>query len=194
MSRALPAEVQTALESDVITYTTFVEIVKPGYVIRLTSGSGDEKFNGETYIANLLTEIGSLNESPTVEDFGLNISFSAVDKSILAEVASGDFVNAAVSIWRKVSAIVDGEESSTGSFLFFKGTVVSATLSYGNNSTVTAVCKSKFAGLNRHRSLRMANAWRQKKYPGDKGYEFAAQVANKDYVWPSQKWFENRSS
>jgi len=189
MSRTLDAATIAALQTGIIRPIVLVKIVTPTFTLRMSSDNQDTAFGGETYQYGTLGNISPVNEAG-MSDSGISLTFSGVDLSTLALSSRQDFLNCPVTITILLHD-EDWQPIGTGIELFDGYTSSAPSISYGNSSEVSIQCMGKFDALNRPRSERYSDAEQQRKHPGDLGLQYAANVANKDVVWPASSFFDD---
>jgi len=215
MPRTLSPEAIAALSSGSPRFVVLVRIETPTLTLRMTSDTGPVTFGGETYTPGTLGSIGTVREGSDMTETTIGIDFSGVDLPTLAVAAAPGFINSPVSVWLRVgtgnafavfradstivtadSTIHTADEMGSilwGDMLLFSGFTSGApNISYGQESRVMVQCKGKFAALDRPRTERYADQDQRRKYPGDLGMQYAAQVASKEVIWPAASWFKTR--
>lgn len=187
--RDIPAEIITALESGNFRPLFMVEIEfdTPLY---FSSAFGERTVASISYFgAGNLGNITSAKENSDLDPNQVEITLAGISDASLTAVGTSNYLNRDVRI--KVAMLDDnGAVLGNTTFNYFIGKTDEVKYNYGKNSSITITARDRLADWSRPRIERNMNADQQARYPGDKGFEFVGQVADKRIVWPSGEFFE----
>lgn len=187
--RDIPAEIITALESSKFKPLFLVEIdfdeplrFSSYYVSTIVSGI-------EYFGAGNLGNITSSKENTDLDPNQMQITIAGISASALSAVGQSNYLNRDVRI--KVGMINDlGAVIGDTTFNYFIGRTDEVKFNFGRSSSIVITARDRLADWSRPRIERNMNADQQALYPGDKGFEFVAQIADKRIIWPSGEFFE----
>jgi len=187
--RDVPASIIAALESAVFRPLWLVEIDfdEPLYFssayTSVTVG-GIQYFGGGN-----VGKITSAKENSDLDPNQIEITLAGISDASLAAVGRSNYLNRRVVI--KVGMLdEDGQLINDETMNYFVGKTDEVKYKYGGNSSITVTARDRLADWSRPRVERNMNADQQARYPGDKGFEFVGQIADKRIIWPKGEYFE----
>jgi hypothetical protein len=190
MSRNISAGLQTKLASKTLFLADLIELHldTPLYFtttnINLSYDSSTAPDAGvNTYLAQgQFIGYGDINESADLRIGTLELTFTAIDSTMVAVVLNNDYINKRVIIYR---AVLNSNYSFTGNdvFLTFDGFVTGYTIKEEENTaTLTLECSSQFADFERTNGRRSNPSSQNLHFPADRGMDFSPQIV-KDIKW-----------
>jgi len=186
--RDIPASVITALESGVfrMAFLVRLEFDTP---IRFSSLYETRTFDGVTYTGGgNLGSISSFSENTDLDPQEYSVSLSGINQSVLQTIGSSNYLNRDA---RCYVVMLDEDGNALGDpMTYFVGFTDEVSFTYGQKASIKVTVRDRLADWNRVKIERNVNADQQAKYPGDKGFEFVAQVADKKIIWPQSEYFE----
>ena len=171
-------------------YAILVDIAFPDpHHLRFTTKLDNIQFEGETYFG--LGSLGSVSTpsqdgelSPAVYEVGL----SGISDEILEAVAQLNYMNHKATAYIQ---FMDAEfnDVSTPQVLW-KGLTDGAVVNYGKTSSVTINVRDRMVDWARPKLEYYNNGDQQKLFPDDRGFEFIAEVNQKDAAWPEAAYLQ----
>jgi hypothetical protein len=125
---------------------------------------------------------GRINESADLRVGTLELTFTAVDSTMVAVIFNNVYINKRVVIYR---AILDADYSFTDNdvFLTFDGFITGYNINEEDRSaTLVLECSSQFADFERTNGRRSNPASQNREFPNDRGMDFSPQIV-KDIKW-----------
>jgi hypothetical protein len=125
---------------------------------------------------------GNINESSDLRVGTLELTFTAVDSTMVAVVLNNDYIDKRVVIYR---AILNNDYSFTDTdvFLTFDGYITGYSIAEEENTaTLTLECSSQFADFERTNGRRSNPASQNLHFSTDRGMDFSPQIV-KDIKW-----------
>jgi len=179
MARGLSSAVKTQLASGsfVMAHLVKLELDTTYYY---TDFSSDISDSGDTYSANgFLTTIGAVKESSRMNIGLMNLSFSAVNQTIVSDVLNNGHLHRAVTVKR---AILDNLNVVVGSFSIYSGFIEGMSIrdSRGTSAIAFSVA-NHWADFERREGRRTNNSSQQHYFSEDVCFEFADQAGKKLY-------------
>ena len=187
--RYIPAGIVTALESSIFRPLFLVEIQFDA-VLRFSSAYGAITVAGVEYIgAANLGNITSAKENSDLDPNELKITLAGISDASLSAVGNSNYLNRSVVI--KVAMFdEDGGVIDDTAMNYFVGKTDDVKFNYGKQSSIVVTARDRLADWSRPRVERNMNSDQQAAYPGDKGFEFVGQIADKKIIWPKGEFFE----
>jgi hypothetical protein len=190
MTRNIPAALQTKLAGKSVFVADLIELhfSTPLYFtttnINLQYDSPTAPESGvQTYLAQgLFLNYGDIIENSDLRVGTLELSFTAVDPTMVAVLINNDFIDRRVVLYRLV---LNSDYSFTDDdvFTIFDGRISGWTLREEQGSAnVTLSVASFFADFNRTNGRRTNPASQNLFFPNDKGMDFSPQIV-KDIRW-----------
>lgn len=185
--RDIPAAVISALESAVFRPVVFVEILFQT-PLRFTSFYSSLVVGGETYVGlGNLGSIDGVSENTDLDPQQLSVSIAGVSQASLAGALTEPYINRDARVM--IGLMDDQGELLSDPFNYFVGKVDEMKVVHAKEGRITIILRDRLADWNRPRIERYTNAAQQALYPGDKGFEFVSQVADKEIIWPASSYF-----
>jgi len=193
MSRSIDAATITALEQGVVKWLVLVKIEFDGGTIAFNSSLGDVDYGGDTYIGfGTLGSVSRIEESGELNPQKYNITLSGVNPAVLTAVLNEDYLNRTAICY---IAALDDDNAIIGTPInYFDAKVDSVSANFGKTANISIIARDKLADWNRATIERYTDQDQQARYPGDKGFEFVTEIANKEIIWPAKAWFEKEAN
>ena len=187
--RYVPPGIISALESPIFKPLFLVEI-QFDTVLRFSSAYGAITVAGIEYIgAANLGNITSAKENSDLDPNELKITLAGISDASLSAVGNSNYLNRAVVI--KVAMFdEDGGVIDDTAMNYFVGKTDDVKFNYGKQSSIVVTARDRLADWSRPSVERNMNSDQQAAYPGDKGFEFVGQIADKKIIWPKGEYFE----
>lgn len=187
--RDIPQAIIDALESRSFRPLFLVDIdfdtplrFSSAYAVRTVQGV--EYFGGGN-----LGNISSAKENTDLDPNQIEITLAGISDAALAAIGGSNYINRNVTI--KIAMLDDqGQVIDDQAMNYFIGKTDEVKYSYGKTSSITIIARDRLADWSRPRVERNMNADQQARYPGDKGFEFVGQIADKKIIWPNGEFFE----
>ena len=190
MSRNITADLQTKLEGRSLFLADLIELHLDTPIYFTTTNinliynsptSPDSSVT--TYLAQgQFVGYGNINESADLRVGTLELTFTAVDSTMVAVVLNNDYIDKRVVIYR---AILNNDYSFTDTdvFLTFDGYVTGYTIKEeAQTATLILECSSQFADFERTNGRRTNPASQNLHFATDRGMDFSPQIV-KDIKW-----------
>lgn len=187
--RDIPQSIIDALESRVFRPLFLVEI-DFDTPLRFSSAYVNINVQGVDYFGGgNFGSITSAKENSDLEPNQVEITLAGISDASLAAVGSSNYINRDVRI--KVAMLDEqGQVINDETMNYFIGKTDEVKYKYGKTSFITIIAIDRLADWSRPRVERNMNADQQARYPGDKGFEFVGQIADKKIIWPNGEFFE----
>ena len=179
--RNLGSVILAALNSDLVRPVFFVEIISSDPIYTHTS-VGDIIVDGHTWLGcGNLGAIGNIHDSAEIQAANLDISLTGIPISQRQAVMTAEVQGARVNIYL---GVLDENLKLDGSMsLLWTGFVDTAPFTYGKNISATVHCENEMVDWNRPRLRRYNTIDQEKRFPGDKGFEFVALLEDMEVSW-----------
>jgi hypothetical protein len=187
MSRLTAAQ-KTALSSSEIRTAWLLQLAFDSTTYRLNSTSKDLAHNSETYLGRgYVASVSGVQEGVELRPQQFNVSISGIDRSLLADMLSGDYLNrlASVSI-----AVIDADGLVASTIPVLSGAMTDLGVVYGDSISIKITIEDRLALWNRARTIRYTRAQQEKRNPNDDGFNFVESIDGVEIVWPTAEWLE----
>ena len=187
--RTIPQAIIDALDDGVFRPLFLVEIDFDD-PLRFSSAYTEMTVEGVTYFGGgNLGYVKSFSENTDLEPKQMELGLAGISDASLSAVADSNYINRNVRI--KVAMLDEnGQPLGDTAMAYFIGKTDEVKFTYGKRSEITVIARDRIADWSRPRIEKNVNAYHQAKYPGDKGFEFVNQVADKKIIWPAGEFFE----
>lgn len=178
MSRAVPAAVATALESETVQPFYAVEMLFDTAPLRIWTGYGDRTIDGEVYTgAGTLLGISGLEEVSSLEAKSAELVLSGVESSIIATALAEPYQG-------RTCRVLFGVRDVADFVVVFSGLMDTMRIDdNGATCEVTLTVESKLVTLERPRVRRYTHESQQQLFPGDTFFSYVADLQDKEIVW-----------
>lgn len=177
-------------------HVTACHLVQLGFAsgtIYVTDAARDIVWGGNTYLgAGRAGSIEAVRETVGGEATGLRFSIAGAIASYLSAALSEHVQGKPARVY--VAFLNAAEQLIDDPVLEWEGlTDVMPVQEGGGQSVISVTAESRFAQFARPKVRRHSDADQQAAYPGDRFFEYAAQLVERSIVWPNREWFKRNS-
>lgn len=183
MSRVLSSEMQTVSTADLVRPIVFVEAAFDSGNVNLWNGIGDLTYNSVTYIgAGNLLGISAIEESSDLVANGVKVVLSGIGEPLISKARDEDYQGRTLDIY--LGAMDENGSVISSPVKVFSGFMdVMVVADSGETGEIAISVENRLIEFERT-AVRRNTAEDQKiDYPSDKGFEFVAEIQEKDIVW-----------
>lgn len=184
MSRGVTASLQSAVDAAGVYPLLLVDMAFDSGNLRLWSGYGNLVWNGDTWTGSQdLGSIGDVENSAKLSATGLNLALSGVDQTIISQILNENPRGRSVQVY--FGAINSSDFSVVSDpLLLFSGFMDVPTIEEtGQTCRIVISCENELIDMEKSSGLTYTDGCQKNLYPGDKGLEFVAPLANKPIIW-----------
>ena len=184
MARPIAADLADALSAQVVHPFMAVSIdFGGGSITRAWSGYGDLTIDGHTYTGvGLLGTISALPETSETKAVGVKLELSGVPLDSAAAALNANYQGRPVSIY--IGALDDAHAIIATPYKVFGGQIDTMQLNTGQDSArISVAVESRLIDMERVRESRYTHEEQQRRFPGDRGFEYVAGMQEKEVVW-----------
>jgi hypothetical protein len=186
MTRAIDAATRAALQAAHVTHFTLIDIDLASGPLRLADLAFEVVVSGQTYLA--AQGIGTIEpvKETDREASGLTFTLFASNQTAFAgaltelKAAQGRTVTLKYCVWDGTTLRVDSN--------VWQGVLDVPTILDGDAPQIRITAESLLFGATRPRNTLSSNEDQQARAPGDKFFEYAAQMAEAVIVWPGKEF------
>lgn len=182
MARGLPASVAAAITQGVVKVAFFAEFQFASGTVRMWTGFGDKNWNAQVWTgAGDFGGISPVDETTEFGASGLTFTLSGVPSTAVALALADNYRGRPCKLWL---AILDEADAVVDAYQIFAGRMDVMTIDdSGDVSRISIQVESRLIDLGRARTRRYTDAEQQLLYPGDRGCEYVAKLAEKPLNW-----------
>lgn len=184
--RSMSEAVLAAVQDEVVVRTVAVDLDFPSGVVRVNGSPADIEIYENIYLGvGGLGSISAVEESAELRAYGLTLSLSAIPRDIVAVALGQVYQGRRATVWE---VILDRATMAVlaNPVISFRGRMDTMTVTLGETATVTIACENRLADWERPRLRRYTHEDQQLTHPGDQGFRFVSQTAEKEIVWPAR--------
>lgn len=179
-----------ALNSQNVKWLVLVKVDFDSGTLAFCSSFKEYEYDGVSYIgAGTLGSVSSTTENPNLDPADYTISLSGVRDATMSAILNEDYLNRKAQCL--VAALDDNDEIIGVPMVYFRGLIDSIEGVYSSAPEIRITVKNRLAEWNKSRISRYTNQEQLARYPGDKGFEYVAEIASKQVTWPARTWYEN---
>lgn len=175
---------KTASEADQNGFGAFVRLDLPGYTARFFTGAGviewDDGTGTQEWIGAPLGDIDGLTGSVKMQAQTVNLSLSGLDSSLKTEIMDYLVRGSEVYIWM---FYIESGSIVTDPWLAFAGEVDVPEFEEGDEVTLQVECLDAVGAAFRKTVTRRTDEDQQRRFTGDRFYEFAARTTRERIKW-----------
>ena len=152
-------------------------------VIRVHSGVGNLTWNSNiVYGVGSFGGMSSPKEGVELENYDLELTLSGLKAEYLSIALNQSARGKRAYVYeafmdQAVGQIIDAP------FTVYVGRMVNKVIRQGSQRSISVRCESIFADWDRPAVFRYTNEIQQARFPGDKGFEYVAQMVEKELLW-----------
>lgn len=188
MTREVDAAVVTASQAEHVRMAALVALYFDGGTVRMSSTpfnftcDADGDAVEETYLGvGNLGSIEAIQEGATLQSYGVKLTLSGVDTSIITAALAEHYQGRDCKIWL---ILLDADHALVGDPVeVFSGRMDTMEIIRGATAEVTLAVESRLADWDRPRIRRYTDEDQQRVYPGDLGLQFVNEMAEKELRW-----------
>ncbi|HJV73176.1 MAG TPA: hypothetical protein VJ654_03055 [Noviherbaspirillum sp.] len=139
-------------------------------------------WNGHNWLgAGNLGSISAVQENSDLQAQGVNLTLAGLDPSIIATAIGEQYQGKRCQIW---FCPLDEDGQLIGTPLrIFNGRIDTMSIETGETSSITLAAESALVDFFRARVSRFNHADQQSKYPTDMGFQYVAEMVQKEIKW-----------
>ncbi|AOZ06763.1 hypothetical protein [Cupriavidus malaysiensis] len=181
MTRSLDAAAVGAVTAGHAPYLFFIQL-DFSQPLRVCSAGYDVDWNGATWMGiGALGSIEPIQEQASLEAIGVQLTLSGVPSEVIAITLAEQYQGKPCQIW---FAPLRGDlQLATQPIRLFAGRMDTMNTEVGDTATITLSAESRMVTWDRPRTRRYNNEDQQSRYPGDRGFEYVAQMVEKSLIW-----------
>lgn len=182
MSRDLTSAAQTAAEAGHVNFVYLARLDFDGGLVAVNSGISSYSFNGDTYTGiGSLGSVDVINEGAEIEPYGIELSLTGVDPSLISISLSEDYQGRSAKLYL---GLLDSDYLLIDDpVLLFDGRMDYMQVFVGDTGEIKLRAESRLVDWNKARVRRYNNEDQQDRYPGDKGFEFVPKMVDANLRW-----------
>lgn len=183
MSRALSSAMQAVATAEVVKPLLFVEADFDSGDLNLWSGIGSLTYGGKTYVgAGNLLSISSIQENVELRANGAQVTLSGIGTPLLDKAKNEDYQGRELVI--KLGALDATDNIIASPIIVFSGFMDTMTIvDGGDTATITVSVENRLIEFERTRVRRYTDNDQRIDYPNDDGFEYVAEIQEKNIVW-----------
>lgn len=185
MTRDLSGGLGTEIAKPVLRPFFAVYIALPDPVAAWT-GVGTLSFGGRDYDGTgAFGSVSTIGEGADGSAVGVSVTLSGIDPAFGDDILGQPYRGKTFELY--VGALAEDYQSiAAAPKLIWKGRVDSVDLTDGEQLAVTLTAESRMRDQGRPRIRRYTNAEQQRRYPGDRYFEYAQQMVEVSVMWGKQ--------
>ncbi len=180
--RTMTAAAKTASKAEVVTPVILVDLDFSGGAVRANSSPYTISYDGDDFLGvGNLGGISQMEEGVDMKARGISLTLSGIPTELVATALDEDYQGRDCKIWL---AFLDSDHqliSDPVQLGPWRMDVMNVKM--GTTATIQVTAESRMADWDRARVRRYTNDDQQDRFPGDKGFDYVAAVAEKEIVW-----------
>lgn len=182
-SRDIAAATLTASQQETIYPVLFAKLEFDSGNVLAHSSLGDLSFGGDTYLGvGKFGEVSSAGEPSDLSRSTLSLTLSNIPGDMGALIFGKDHQGRRATLYLGYLD-PDTRQLVADPAIVYRGRMDNGRIKQGKTFTVTVNIESRFAAWDKPLIRRYNDAYQQSVYPGDKGFEFVEQAAERQVVW-----------
>jgi hypothetical protein len=184
--KSLTVGQQAALDAAHVVPVAFAELnFASDNIQRYCTAGASIAWNGHTWLGTGgLVSIEPIRETGAIESVGLRLTMSGVPSNLISLALVGEFQGRAITFWLGLldasGVLIDTP------IVEYAGRLDTMTIVEGDETaTISVTVESEMASLMAAAVRRMNDADQQRDYPGDKFFQYVAQMKEKSIPFPS---------
>lgn len=181
MDRHIDASTVSAVVASHVPYVYFVQM-EFSSALRVCSAGYDMDWNGATWLGlGSLGSIEPIQEQASLEAIGVRLTLTGVPTDLISITLGEQYQGKACQIW--FAPLSADLRLVSQPVRLFSGRMDTMDTEVGETSTITVSAESRMVAWDKPRARRYNNEDQQSRFPGDRGFEFVAQMVEKSLIW-----------
>lgn len=181
MTRALDGGTVAAISAGHVPYMYFVQLDFSS-PLRVCSAGYDVVWNGYTWTGlGLLGSIEPIQEQAGLEAIGVRMTLAGVPSDMIAITLAEQYQGRPCQIW--FAPLRDDMQLTVPPVRLFSGRMDTMDTEVGDTATITVSAESRMVTWDRPKVRRYNNEDQRLRYPTDRGFEYVAQMVEKQLLW-----------
>lgn len=181
MARNADSALLAAVAGPHVPYLFFVQL-DFSTPLRVCSAGYDIAWNGYTWLGmGTLGGLEPIEEQATLEAIGVRLTLTGIPAEMVAITLAEQYQGRPCQIW--FAPLRDDMQLVVAPVRLFSGRMDTMDTEVGETATITLSAESRMVSWDKPRTRRYNNEDQQSRYPGDRGFEFVAQMVEKNLLW-----------
>jgi hypothetical protein len=186
MSRSLSTEMQAVSTAELVRPVLFVDCyfdAADGGQLNFWSGIGQITYNSKLYVgAGNLLSVSQISENTELAANGVTVLLSGIGEPLISKARDADYQGRTLEV--SLGALDENSDIISSPVVLFSGFMdVMNISSGGETATISVTVENRLIEFDRTRVRRNTAEDQKIDYPTDKGFEFVAQIQEKEIVW-----------
>ena len=182
MNRSMDAITASAVTAWHVPYVYFVKMDFPSAALCVCSAGYDMQWNGLTWLGlGMLGSIDAIQEQASLEAIGLRLTLSGGPTDVIEITLAEQYQGKPCQVW--LAPLREDMQLLSDPVRVFSGRMDVPDIEVGDTATITVAVESRMVSWERAKVRRYNNEDQQSRYPGDRGFEFVAQMVEKNLSW-----------
>lgn len=158
-------------------------------VLAFTSMVRNITYNGQTYIGfGNLGKVSELKENSNLDGADYSVELSGVNRALMQALLNENYLGRTAKC---LLVLLDENDSVLYEpLVYFKGKMDLLECEHGSTGAITVSIRDNLADWARPRLERYTDQDQQRRYPGDRGFEYVTVIADKEIVWPASSFYD----
>jgi len=171
-----------AFQESNVPYLILVRLDFVEETMRFCNAAYSFPWNGFNWLgAGNLGSITAIEEGIDLQMYGCTLTLSGIASEIIAQCLGTGYSGRNATIW--AAPLDENYQVMSDPIVIFKGTMDTMPIKLGSNAAIQITIESKLIAWERPYGRRYNNEDQQSEYPNDKGFEFVAQMVEKEIFW-----------
>jgi len=181
MNRVIDSATAAAVQAGHVPYLFFVQLDFSA-PLRVCSSGYDIAWNGQTWMGlGALGGLEPIEEQASLEATGVRLTLTGVPVDMVAISLTEQYQGRACQIW--FAPLREDLQLVVQPIRLFSGRMDTMDTEVGDTATITLTAESRMVSWDKARVRRYNNEDQQSRYPGDRGFEYVAQMVEKNLLW-----------
>lgn len=181
MNRGIDSGTAAAIRAGHVPYLFFVQL-DFSTPLRVCSAAYDIVWNGYTWLGlGMLGGMEPIEEQASLEATGVRLTLTGVPSDMVALSLAEQYQGKPCQIW--FAPLREDMQLAVQPSKLFSGRMDTMDTEVGETATITVTAESRMVSWDKARVRRYNNEDQQSRYPGDRGFEYVAQMVEKNLIW-----------
>jgi hypothetical protein len=177
--RTILTDPANAIQNSNVPYLVMVELDFVEGTVRLTNAGYNFVWNGHTWTgAGDLGSVSTIEEGTDLQMYGITLTLSGIPSQYIAECFGTGYSGRSAII--RLAPLDENYQILADPIIIFQGKMDTMPIKLGSQSAIQITIESDLIQWDRGKSRVFSDADQQSEYPGDKGFEFAAQLVDRE--------------
>jgi hypothetical protein len=186
MTRGLGTAAAAAVQQEVVTRTSAVELLFASGPLRLNGSQAPLIIGGQEYLGvGVMGSISAVSEVAEIQSSGLTLSLAGIPRDVVAIAMAEPYQGRPATVFE---VLLDEAGAVIEAIVIFRGRLDQMNIRLGELAQIEVTLEDRLTDMDRPALSRYTPEDQARAHPGDKGLDFVSRTVEQEVIWPSRNF------